>query len=609
MSTIDFGTVGVGEAVRRSVPGFPLFGSGTTSDPRFSIVGPFNPQVVFTATAADAEGPVTATLTAGSQTWTLTATIAYSLTVDASHGYGTLAPSSSAYGTITVTNRTPIDATLAVTGDGFTLAGASSVPAGTGPLAVSVVFTHATPSSYSGSLVATAGSKTATCALDAVVAMVAPIASVEVSGTDTDGDGTVSASETKTTYKVHVPSSETRMHLGAAVAPFPNLDGFGIGTAGKGLLRATGNIGINSSSGHVLLQAQADDKSILTVSGGNSVFAAKGSAYLVGDGGVLVTTALNASTKVGSDGLPNPDDMTAGSNKAALIFAAFDGFVAAASAGRALYTTPWKEYKSAKGKAQIGVGLVSAGSALFATFLAGNSVGGGAGGTPLIPVPGVTVYGHAGVLVGTPGFGGFYAAAGLVLSSVFPVMIGMDAEILGLRSTAITGLNATVTGWKAATVESGGKVEVTAKDEIAIEVKPSGSATSSMTLEDEKLTIIVGKYAVTINASTGIEIGFDKTGAVDADKGRVWIDDAGAYVNGPKNNSWVKLEDGKSSLNGGSSTAKSGQVQLKDDLAKMWAGQQSIAIDGKGAITLEATEIKTNGKASIAMKAGTIKIG
>lgn len=57
-------------------------------------------------------------------------------------------------------------------------------------------------------------------------------------------------------------------------------------------------------------------------------------------------------------------------------------------------------------------------------------------------LPTTSVYGHAGVLLGTPGFGSFYALAGLVLASSFPVVLGFDTEIVGLRSAGMMGARA-----------------------------------------------------------------------------------------------------------------------------------------------------------------------
>lgn len=549
--TIDFGNVTAGSTSTQtaSMSAQEYSTAAIQGDGGFvlglydSINGVAN--VSFTAEFVPA-GAKTATLTYGpddaSTSVPLQATVVHELTFDqSSYAAGDVAVSASAPVTVLVTNHTDHTARLTATGDFFV--DPSEVSTGVGATAVTVTFSPSATGNRTGTLTAQRNSTIATASLSGVgtTPTTDDLESVTYTESASGGGGT----DTKTTYKVHVPSWQTRMHLGAAVDPFPNLDGFGLRTLGKGLLQASGNIGINSSNGDIRLQAQSDSGSVVSVSGGNSIFAAKQSAYLVGDGGVLVTTALNVSTTVGNDGIPNVESLTAGSNAAAVVFAAFDGFVALASAVRVIKTTKWTEWKTTnkKGKVGIGAAAVSAGAALTATFLAGNSVGGGLGGTPIVPVPGVTIYGHAGVLLGTPGFGGFYAAAGLVLSSVFPIMIGMDAEILGLRSAGVTGLQVAIDGWNDVEIKAGKHIEATSGKKIDLRVNTGTGVENWFNLNDKNASILVGKYVMTF-ASGGVMVGSaSKTGAVDTKKPYVEITDSQIYAAAKKDGSHLTILD------------------------------------------------------------------
>ncbi len=578
-------------------------------------------RVRFTATSDSPVGPATGTLRLNDVSTSLQAAVYHFLEVT-TPPLLVGAVGSALSGIVQVDNRTSQDATIALRGAvGFALS-AGSVPPSTGPVNLTITFTPAAAELYTDSIVASAASQHATA--DVAARGIVPGTTTTYGGAadqleaawhDEDMDGAVDEGEVRTTYKVHVPSAVTRMHLGAAVDPFPNLDGFGLRTSGKGLLHASGNIGVRSVEGDV--RVQADAANVVTVSGGNTIIAAKGGSYLIGDGGVLVSTALDVDPQTGDDGIPEPGNMTAASNAASGVFAALDGMIAAASFIRVAKSRPWRGWKDFTPRAKVGVGMaaVSGGAAFTCAMLGGFSVANASGAS--YSVPGVTVYGHAGVLIGTPGFGSFYAAAGMVLGSIFPLLLGVDTEVLGMRSVALTGLDATITGWKGVSIEGAEGVKAASGKTINIAVRPEKTDTSAVAMEDgkiavtadESLSIQIGKYLVTVDQSSGIQIGWDSNGEVDAQKSRIWLDETSAYVNGPGGKSWVQVEDTMAMINGGSSKAKSGQIQLKDDLAKIWAGQQSMAIDGQGNINLKAKQIITDGKVGLTFKGKQIKIG
>lgn len=633
MADVDLGTKKPGETGTGSVSlAHPTPGDAGASDATASISGGFafliggspatsapvpvagaTPTVQYVVQAAEAAGTKAGAITGAAADKTLEVTVAHALTVNGPLAFGSKAVGTSGNLTLEVTNQTDATATIAVSPATHYSLASSSVAPGTGVTTVVVTFLPTAVGAHVATITVTAGSLTQTCSL-AGEGVEAGFAS---STTDSDGDGTISESEVKTTYKVHVPTESTRMHLGAAVSPFGTaLDGFGLQTTGKGLLQATGNIGINSSDGDIRIQAQADSGNILAVSGGNSVFAAKGNSYVVGDGGVLITTALDVTTKVGNstsgpdDGIPNADDMTTGSTVAAGVFTALDAIIAAASFARVIKTTTWSdfEFKRSRKAASVGAAVVSGGAALTATALGTISVLGNIDGfSP--SVPGVTIYGHAGVLVGTPGFGGFYAAAGLVLGSIFPLVIGMDSEILGIRSVGVTGNDVTVDGWRDVEIGAGKAALLKAKEKVELAV---AKKESTLTMEEKSLVIVVGEFAVSVTAD-GVKIGSNKDGAVDPDLPMMWVDATDAYLNGPGKSgkhSFLKLKDGEAALNGGTSTAAAGQLQLEDNKATLWAKSSKLTIDGAAKeISLKATTLKAAGDGKLELKGGKINIG
>lgn len=615
---IDFGTLLPGDQEDRdfSIPPGDR-GAASVSGAGFSLEGFTNGDatatVKFTAGSV-AKGDKTGTLTYGpeNKTVALEAKVDHELSVPARAYLGTLLLGASNPKVIPVTNRTDANATITITSD-YTVT-PTTVPASAGPMNVTVTFTPTAVGDRIGSLKATVGQLEAETTLTGVGTEESDneevgelgVTSVETS----DGGG-----GTNTTYKVHVPSQTTAMHLGAAVSPFPSLDGFGLRTEGKGLLQANSHIGINSTTGDVRVQAQSDDGTVLTVSGGNSIFAAKGSAYLVGDGGVLVTTALNVETSVGTNGIPNPADMTTGSNVAAGVFAALDGLVALASAARAIKTTSWSEWGTTnkRGRAAIGAGAVSAGAALFATFLAGNSVGGAAGGDPWVPVPGVTVYGHAGVLLGTPGFGGFYSAAGLVLASVFPIMMGMDSEILGLRSAGVTGNDVGIDGWVDVEVKAGKKFVTTAGKSVELTANDGAGTLNKLFLNvDDRGGFAVGDFAITLT-SDGVMVGNrSATGAVDTTKPHAKIDASEINLLSKDGGSLATITDGTLTFehapDGTGMFIKNNLVSLYDKGSggKNWVKVANTLVEVQGGSASNKVQASSSG---IVVKGAVIKLG
>src|SRR4029079_18663174 len=113
----------------------------------------------------------------------------------------------------------------------------------------------------------------------------------ETSATDSDADGAISTAEVKTTFKVHVPYFATKLNLGAGAAPFADgMHGFGLRTDGRGLVEAAGTITVNSTGGD--LRFQSETGNIATLSEKNTLIGASGSVFVMGDTGVLITSAV-----------------------------------------------------------------------------------------------------------------------------------------------------------------------------------------------------------------------------------------------------------------------------------------------------------------------------
>lgn len=126
---------------------------------------------------------------------------------------------------------------------------------------------------------------------------------------------------------------------------------------------------------------------------------------------------------------------------------------------------------------------------------------------------------------------------------------------------------------------------------------------------DIKATIhVADKYIVTF-ADSGIVIGFcqGEGRAADAAKPMVKITDTEVLVASAKED-FVRLKEGETVVSGGTSNAAAGMLQLKDDLAKLWAKDQSLALKGTGDLVLTAKAIKAKGT-QVTVEGSVIKLG
>ena len=244
----------------------------------------------------------------------------------------------------------------------------------------------------------------------------------------------------------------------------------------------------------------------------------------------MITTAVDVDPKIGdgtssspNDGIPHADSMTSGSTAAAIVFGSLDAIIAGASFVRVLKTPSGRARASPSRSARSRWAPPSSARAPRSPPPCWHRLHLRQHRRVQPKVPGVTVYGHAGVLIGTPGFGGFYAAAGLVLGSIFPIMLGMDAEILGMRTAGVTGNDISLTAWRDAELTAGRHTKMASgtntfikagtKLQLAVDAVqlPGHEKDNRITLQENDLTIVVGDYAVTISAS-GVMIGSQRRG-------------------------------------------------------------------------------------------------
>lgn len=297
------------------------------------------------------------------------------------------------------------------------------------------------------------------------------------------------ASSTRRRLLIDVPDPKAQLTLGARVldtstADAENIvDGFGLGTELHGFLNAHGtssNLWMRAMKGFVVearsSTAGNTGEGIWMMSQGDLVTACKGTASIVGGGGVVIAANNGGSTeKDGNDssgGNPvdkgtsvnDPPTVNSASDRqgraasAAATFGAIDAIIAFSFGARGLYNVIKGMIEDSK------LPTKSFAATLGAVGSAGGFAGFGAGVAGLKgAVAGVTVYGEAGVVIGSGGFTGIHSISSLVLSSIFPLMFGVDAEIFAVDAVTITGMrHATLASHKDVTVQSDGDVSIKA---------------------------------------------------------------------------------------------------------------------------------------------------
>lgn len=349
---------------------------------------------------------------------------------------GNVVAGQSGTATVTVTNTASTAESVALSGATFTMS-PSPLPVGANSSATATItFLPTAVQSYSGTLTATPSN--ATCS---------------VTGTGIEATQETLGSASGTRFHIDVPTATTSFVLGTGIdSSNATYNGFGLTTTGTGYLNAETAIGIYSKK---------------------STYVAAGSGLFLG------ATIQNVS---GIDGLSGV------ASRAGLGFGVLDTAIALASGVRGIVNTAigWKGSSWVSSMFGI-IGVLNAGAA---TGLGLASFAAGVDSNISLSTAGITVYGEAGILMGTPAYCSVYALAGLVLGSLYPLMCGMESEVYGLRTAALSGLTeATVQSLLKTTVQaagmtgSGGEVEIKAGSKVTISAADAAKLTGDLEME------------------------------------------------------------------------------------------------------------------------------
>ncbi len=481
---------------------------------------------------------------------------------------------------------------------GYTLTPTSVPPTGV-PVAVTLSFSPSAVQYYSANVAAGSGS------------LKVVLAATGRGSQDTVEDGAIQQTfsdeplaeqpSAATRFSVFVPEHSSRLNMGkpspadAGMNPV-KINGVGLTTTEKILLNACGTkddsqVGV-MANGDVYIQSNQSD--VLSLADGNNVVAAGGAAYVLGDGGVLIATTVDGPTSKGDDDFPDADlSSTSGplqaASAAAAFFSAADAFIALCGAIRAARYLTLDDKSGGSKVAAAAAGV----TALTATVVS-------AVGASPSAAPAVTIYGHAGVLVGTPGFGGFHCALGLALTSAYPIMGGLDCEIFGLHGVKVTGRETSLQSLVETTLKSHGKVSISADGKSPPYVPGAtaiaGALNGDISLEAAReIDLFAGdKYHITMDS-----IGVDMYAAASpATKGRIAVTEK--EVNLKVDKCYVKItktgititdgKKGKVVMSNGQITMtgagkeqvsmKSGKIELKSGSSSVQASAQGTSLKG-----------------------------
>jgi hypothetical protein len=414
------------------------------------------------------------------------------LTIDAATNFGTIAPGGQSVRMVTVKNLADEAASLSIPPGPFTVPGAYGSLFPSSLISVPVTYTQGSTSTDSATASVTVGPWSASDALTGVCATTPapPVDVEEPVETDTNADGT------KTTYQayyVHTPNPDSVFNLGRQRSSRVMVDGFGIDTVGYGYVNvaqdmgivAGGNVGVQALVGDVNIQAAQD----ASYNGGDILIGGQGNAYLLGASGVLIGSISNSPTRndgtsaTATDMMPNEVGVGAAKghvNAAATFFGTLDAAVGLAftvyNGWETVVATKEGEVEPKSAAWYLKWLGVIGGLAGVTVSLVDSASSGSTSNNPSAPpnvkgpgTPGVTIYGHAGLLMGTPGFGSVYAAAGLAIASAYPVIMGVDVAVLAITDLSLASVKgeAKLTG-KQTVVRGESKVSVESPTEVRI---------------------------------------------------------------------------------------------------------------------------------------------
>lgn len=553
---------------------------------------------------------------------------------------GSVAVGSSGVASVMVENLSGSAATLALSGTGA--AGYSIVPSSVGAgmsALVQVTFSPTAVQSYPASLTEDGEASPAATLTGAGVLSEAP--SVIDTAVQDDDTSDTSAGTVKR-FTLDVPDSDGAanyaiLNLGVEYAAGSiDVDGFGLFSKGKGFITTEGKLALQSVT-DVYLQSLSGD--FVAVTSGDSTIAAGGNATLLADGGVTISTAVddpttqeNADPKVART-WPDPDNasLKEGAGDALTrVCAGFDAIIAASTAFDAFCAMVEKTddgVPSAGNRAWSGVtaAVATAGAVASGLAVAGSGL-----------APGVTIYGHGGVFIASPFISGFYSVGGIVIGSMFPLVLGIDAELRGLHAATITGgASATVQagevniqGKKASKLGSrGAKIGGLQRGDgvvnvVGHEVHVSAHKTvatkevHSIDLDDQAVCIAVGKFRVVVKPD-GVSVGqasavkkADASTDLETTKPHALITDTEIKLLSKDGGTVATLTDGsillEESPDGTGLFIEKGLANLSDLGSKHWVKVQDDMVSIQGGTASNKLQVMKSG---LTFKGQTIKLG
>ncbi|MEC7523656.1 MAG: hypothetical protein VYE22_27485 [Myxococcota bacterium] len=479
LGPVPLGTSAVAQLVATNEAGGPPVSARVTGD-GFALlaevtVAPCESATVYVEYAASSEGEHRGTLELVEQgtstvvaSASLSGTTTASLSVGASSlDFGSVLVGATGVTTLSVTNSTGASLTLSPAAP-FTV-DPTQLPSTGIPQQLFVRFDPTAATAYSASLAI--GSETVTLSgtgiEDSDAEALEAAASAQATA-DAAADATqyTSTSDTagSTRYKVEVPYDTSRLYLGRGVSDSSlqtYIDGCGLDTDSNVYLHARSGRLFGKAGDDIVLWSDggSDDDSHVWLhnnGSGSSILSSRGTSYLSGEGGVVVTAGLPLDGS-GSGIAKAPD--TAVIDTMATIFTALDIAVGVGLAVDAIKSTKddWDSSGYGKRGLEIFGSIVAAGAPIV-------GICGAAG-----ALPGATIFGAAGVSIFSPAYTAIYGVGGIGLISLYPTMFAViDATIWAIDDVNITGstgnvnLNAGSEINVHASSSSGGKVAIEA---------------------------------------------------------------------------------------------------------------------------------------------------
>ncbi|HEY6459968.1 MAG TPA: hypothetical protein VIY73_07440 [Polyangiaceae bacterium] len=429
----------------------------------------------------------TATLTAGTATATITFTPSNPLSLPDSTGFGSVTLGATSYSSIALQNHADSTAaTLSAAPAPFSYPALYSTVPGTASMTVSATYTPTAVGSDSQSITMTLGDWTLTGTLTGTCTAAATTDDSE--GDDSTETGTDVTDTSNQSYFISVPTETTVFNMGRKRDAFVKIDGFGFSTTGAGFVNVGDDYGL--ISGKTVSMQAYEDMNFTAI--GDAVLSAKNSAFLFGNAGVNIgTLSAQPTSNTDDDLMPNDDGVLQAKRymaDAMVAFATLDTALAAyqlitmgLQTKEAIESGEAKQWGTKSTITHI-LGLIAgmSATAISATnsigaisAVAGTDEGDTIAATIAKALPPITMFAEGGLLVGTPAFASYYAAAGMVLGSLYPLLFGFDTAVAAVNDLSLTATNGELNA-------SGKETNISAQDAVEIKCKTEIALTSQL---------------------------------------------------------------------------------------------------------------------------------